>query len=370
MKILHTVEFYEPAKGGSEEVVRQISERLVQRGHEVTVATSYHPQRQFDTLNGVKIKQFKIQGNLVKGLKGDIGSFENFLRMYEYDIIMNYAAQSWPTDISMKILTDIKAKKILMPVGYSKINNSAYSKYYLQLPGYLNKYDMLIYTSPNYHDKKFGDEHGFTERSAVIRNGASLEEFSTAPLGFRKKYRIDTKFMFLTVANHYFSKGHTFVIKSVNMLKRKDFSLVIIGEPPNAHSWYSCYPYCLLHSKINRRIFVLRNVPREFVVSAYLEADAFLFGSKIECAPLVMYESFASHTPFITRNVGNVSDHLNIIHLVNTPEEMAGVLVNLMENPKFYKEIADCAYNEFLQSYNWEKITNQIEEIYKSVLLR
>jgi|GEM_PF-5705905 len=27
MKILHTVEFYEPSKGGAQEVVRQLSER-------------------------------------------------------------------------------------------------------------------------------------------------------------------------------------------------------------------------------------------------------------------------------------------------------------------------------------------------------
>ena len=40
MKILHTVEYYAPSVGGAQEVVRQISERMVQRGHQVTVATT------------------------------------------------------------------------------------------------------------------------------------------------------------------------------------------------------------------------------------------------------------------------------------------------------------------------------------------
>ena len=40
MKILHTVESYLPARHGMSEVVRQVSERLVAKGHEVTVATS------------------------------------------------------------------------------------------------------------------------------------------------------------------------------------------------------------------------------------------------------------------------------------------------------------------------------------------
>ena len=40
MKILHTVEFYHPSVGGMQEVVKQLSERLVRLGHNVTVATS------------------------------------------------------------------------------------------------------------------------------------------------------------------------------------------------------------------------------------------------------------------------------------------------------------------------------------------
>ena len=45
MKILHTVEYYSPSVGGAQEVVRQVSEQLTRRGHTVTVATSFHPDR-------------------------------------------------------------------------------------------------------------------------------------------------------------------------------------------------------------------------------------------------------------------------------------------------------------------------------------
>ena len=34
MKILHTVQYYHPIQGGAQEVVKQISEQLVRRGHE------------------------------------------------------------------------------------------------------------------------------------------------------------------------------------------------------------------------------------------------------------------------------------------------------------------------------------------------
>ena len=69
MKILHTVESYLPRRHGMQEVVTQLSERLARMGHEVIVATSYDPDRRDDVINGVRIADFKVSGNLVRGLK-------------------------------------------------------------------------------------------------------------------------------------------------------------------------------------------------------------------------------------------------------------------------------------------------------------
>jgi glycogen synthase len=45
MKILHLVESYLPARNGMQEVVTQLSTRLVEKGHQVTVVTSYDERR-------------------------------------------------------------------------------------------------------------------------------------------------------------------------------------------------------------------------------------------------------------------------------------------------------------------------------------
>ena len=52
MRILHTVESYYPQKNGMSEVVRQISEGLVQLGHEVFVATTKCSNRVLKNFNG------------------------------------------------------------------------------------------------------------------------------------------------------------------------------------------------------------------------------------------------------------------------------------------------------------------------------
>ncbi len=55
MNILHTSEFYSPGVGGEQEVVKQLSERLAARGHEVTVATT----RLFDEGYRIDIQKYK-----------------------------------------------------------------------------------------------------------------------------------------------------------------------------------------------------------------------------------------------------------------------------------------------------------------------
>ena len=367
LRILHTVEFYEPSKGGAQEVVRQISERLVRRGHDVTVATSAHPRRGFSELNGVKIRPFDLDGNNVKGIRGDAGAYQEFVAGSGFDLIMNYAAQTWTSDLTFPLLESLDSKKVFAPLGYSRLHDRNYAAYFEQLPATLKLYDSLVYTSAHYQDKQFGDEHGVGERAVVIPNGASKEEFDARPLGFRKRYGIETKLMILSVSNHYFAKGHFSVLEAFRKSGVKDATLVLLGERPSAHSWFSCYPVCSMAGRLGSRIKVLSGVPRPWVVSAYQEADLFLFGSTIECAPLVMYESFASRTPFVTRPVGNVRDHEQYVRLAERTDEMAECIREVAADPSPFQARAMEAYKAFTEQFSWEQITGQYESLYASL---
>jgi hypothetical protein len=71
MRLLFCCEFYYPSRGGVQEVMRQIAERMVLAGHDVTVATSRLSERNFTSYNGVKIREFNVVGNAVRGMVGD-----------------------------------------------------------------------------------------------------------------------------------------------------------------------------------------------------------------------------------------------------------------------------------------------------------
>jgi hypothetical protein len=82
MKILHLVEFYDPFQNGMQQVVKQLSERLAAKGHQITIGTSYNQSRDYAILNGVQIEQFKIDGNLIKGINGsdeEVVRFKKFV---------------------------------------------------------------------------------------------------------------------------------------------------------------------------------------------------------------------------------------------------------------------------------------------------
>jgi L-malate glycosyltransferase len=50
------------------------------------------------------------------------------------------------------------------------------------------------------------------------------------------------------------------------------------------------------------------DLPREKVIDAFFEADLFVFASKVEYSPLVLFESAAAGTPFLTVPAGNADE--------------------------------------------------------------
>ena len=118
MKIFHCVESYNPSIGGMQEVVKQLSERLVQLGHDVTVLTRFDPDRDFTKKNGVKVLSFQIEGNpLSIGNKYE-QEYVDFLLTHDSDIVTFFAAQQWATNLALPFLKNIKAKKVSVPTGY------------------------------------------------------------------------------------------------------------------------------------------------------------------------------------------------------------------------------------------------------------
>ena len=384
MKILHCVESYYPSIGGMQEVVKQLSERLVSLGHEVTVATRLIKNRNSKIINGVVIEEFDIIGNKVNGYKGnDTERYQQFLLQSNYDTITFFAAQQWATDLALDLLAQLNAKKISVPTGYSGLYWKEYQSYFNDMKTYIQYYDMNVYLSNDYRDINFARENNVT-KTILIPNGAGEDEFTQptkhaikTALGIPNNHRL-----LLHVGSYTGSKGQIDAIKLVLKSKHKNISLLMIG---NDFENFNCSRILKLKLAWNKWVgtkkIIYGSYSREFTVDAYRQSDLFLFPSNIECSPIVLFECAAAKLPFMSTDVGNAVEIASWTKggdILPTVKNEAGFSYMqleaavkqcdaLLDNPLKLKKMAKESHAIWEKKFSWEKITKQYEQLYLSL---
>ena len=390
MKILHTVEFYYPSIGGAQEVVRHLSERMVKAGHEVYVATTKLPNRESLEHNGVKIVEFDLSGNEVNGIKGNTKQYRDFLLNERFDIIMNYAAQQWATDVFLDVIDKVKAKKVFVPCGFSALYDPEYAEYFEKMPDRLRHYDSVVFLSNDYRDINFARDHGI-KNITVIPNGADEEEFSTLATAdenrfIRARYGLGG-LVITTVGNHTNEKGHRELIRAFKLLPIMPATLVIIGTI-RPHD--GCYDNCELSATscnnygrfLGKRIVLMDGSNRDDVRRVIKASDIFAFFSNIECSPLALFEAVAAGVPFVASAAGNdaeIAEWTNggiIVRSHDRPNGRVEVdmkdavqkLLSLGLSARRRREIGQSGHDAWAKSYTWHKLTHQYIQLYERLL--
>ena len=385
MKILHTVEFYSPSMGGAQEVVRQLSVRMAKMGHDVTVATTKLAERKKKLIDGVKIEEFDIKGNAVVGISGEVDRYQQFLVDGDFDVVMNYAAQQWATDLTYDVLDQIKGRKIIVPCGYSALSNPGFNDYFTKMPTILNKYDASVYLSGKYRDIDFARKHKVKNLN-IIQNGADENEFKDLidKNVYRKRNNIND-FFIVTIGNHTGSKGHS---EMIDTLKKLPFAatLAIIGHNHNDGCFDECTTKAQLINEANyvgrpkKRIMILE-VSRPETINALKSADVFLFLSNIEASPIVLFEAAASAVPFVTTAAGNSAeiakwtkggivvktfpDELHEGNVFASIDSAVRALTLLYRFPSYRTYLGKRGRKNWQNNYTWGNITKKYLALYE-----
>jgi glycosyltransferase involved in cell wall biosynthesis len=405
MKILHTVESYLPSRHGMSEVVRQLSEGLVKLGHEVIVLTSFNSERELIAeLNGVKIISFNISGNSLIGISGDKEGFVNYILNEKYDVLTNFAAQQWATDLCLPILDKIKVKLFFVPTGFSALNNPLYRQYFEKMPYWMSRYDSNIFLSKNYQDYKFALEKKVLN-IRVIPNGASFSEFHDQKFNFNIKRYLnisENSKIIMHIGSYTGIKGHNEAIEIFIKSKSKNTHLVFVGQNFKDSSgrffrmhinWFKeiwsfeaikfrtfkiLFKYLQLFlSNKKSRIHGI-GLTRKELICALKQSDIFLFPSLIECSPVVIFEAMASSIPIIASPVGNISEIIEkshsgkIIRPKKTFNDLtypdinhaAGLIDQLILDQNLRLKMGKSGYSYWKNNFTWEKIVLKYESLY------
>lgn len=398
MKILHAVETYFPSVSGAPEVVRHLSERMVKAGHDVTILTRKLPNRKSLKHNGVKIIEFNIRPtsdrgmSTVTGLAGDTKKYQDFLLKEKFDVIMTYAAQQWTTDLMLPILDKIKAKKVIVPCGYSGLYDPEYKQYFKDLPKYLRKFDASVYLSEDYRDINFARKHKL-KNIHVIANGADENEFATLPTAAQKK-KLHQKYsvkglVLMMIGNYTGEKGHAELLSVFKRLPFPRVTLISAGTITPGVGSYDMFKgqaeYINSSRKFpGKRVVMIDGTNRKLVLSMLKSSDMFTFLSNIEASPLVLYEANAAGVPFVATAAGNSAEIAKWTG--------GGVIVKSrsMANGRVKADLKDAllqitrlGYNglrrrrlgrvgrqTWQRKYTWHQLTNEYLNLYQDLLDR
>jgi glycosyltransferase involved in cell wall biosynthesis len=428
MKLLFCCAEYWPSVGGVQEVIRQIAEQMVKAGHDVAVATSSHPARTSKVHNGVRINEFRVGGSLVAGISGEADRYRKFVKEFDGDAILIKAAQQWSFDALWPVLDAIRVRKVFIPCGFSGLYEPAYAGYFARMPNILRKFDHLIFYSERYRDIDFAKAHGIGNYS-IVPNGASEADFGGVADGrLRAKLGIaEDDFLFLSVGSPVHGKGHKEVGEAFAQMNlgSRNATLILNGKWPGPERtpimpilrkvlrpqavrkgidylfregwrslWDRLFPKPPSLAELSgfpsgsyggpaedrragtKRVLCL-DLPRDEVICAFLEADLFVFASKIEYSPLVLFEAAAAGTPFLTVPVGNARE---IVRWTGggwlCPAEVddrgytkvsPGVLAREMEkairSQDRLRALGDTGRRIWRERFTWSKIARSYERI-------
>jgi glycosyltransferase involved in cell wall biosynthesis len=392
MRILHAVELYEPSVGGAQEVVRQISTRLAERGHEVTVATTRLGGRHSDVIDGVTIREFAVSGNAAKGMRGELDAYRDFVLGGGFDVVMAYAAQQWTVDALLPVLDRLPFPSVIAPCGFSALHDPAYAAYFDELAERLRSADALVFHSDRYQDIEFARSRGL-ERLTVIANAADEREFGDLDALSARARRLRARLgveertpLLLTVGGHTGEKGHALAIEALRRLAPPRAALLVVGNNPlGLGCRYSCRARAARTNTLSlgRKRVLLRSLPREEVVAAYRAADLFVFGSAIECSPLVLFEAMAAETPFVTLDVGNAAEiaewgdgagrviptqRLARGRVTGRPDELATCVEQLLGDGDERARMGRAGRAAWERRFTWATIATRYEALYEQLV--
>ena len=229
-----------------------------------------------------------------------------------------------------------------------------------------------VISAANEYEKKIFLDINKNSNVQIIRNGVNLQNL-VSKINFKEKYQIATKFI-LFVGRFSKSKGIETLIHALNIIQNKhkfsDTILVIMGVD---FGYEKNMEELIEKFDLSKRIMVIKNPPREDVISAYGESEFLVLPSQWELSPLVPLESFAFKKPVISTNSHGipftVQDNKNgILVDPENPSQLANAIEKLVLDDNLRERMGLSGYNFVHEECNCVSMAKNSLKLYEQVL--
>jgi glycosyltransferase involved in cell wall biosynthesis len=293
--------YYQPDKGGGISVyVRNVSERLVGRGHDVTVfATNPGGLPKFEVQNGVKVERF----SRFAPSTAYFFSLSMLLRLrgVEFDVVHGHGYQAFPFHFSALA----KHKLFVASTHYHGVGHSVFRNALIRLfrpfgERTLRVADRVVCVSEFEKSLVLSQFRVDPGKVVVVPCGVSFGDFE----GLRKREHDFKSVLYVGRLEEY--KGAQFLVE---VLPRLDDGVVleVVGKGPMR----GVLERRARELGVFDRVRFFEELPRRVLLQMFVEADVFVLPSRYEAYSMVVAEALTAGTPCVVADASALSEWID-----------------------------------------------------------
>ena len=245
--------------------------------------------------------------------------------------------------------------------------------YFLQRPflNYIIKQSSKIIVANEYESEIF-EKFASKSKITIVRNGVNLKEL-TSSVDFKKKYNINEKFvLFLGRFNKV--KGVDVLINAIKILEEKNeinnLKFLILGVD---FGYEKEMDRLIQDLKLGNIIKVIKNPPREDVISAYKYCEFLVLPSRWELSPLTPLEGFAFKKTVISSRTHGIPHTLKdkencLLIEPDNPKLLAESIIELLSDEEKCIKLGQAGFDFVKNIGNSEDMAKNTLDVYKEVL--
>jgi glycosyltransferase involved in cell wall biosynthesis len=383
MKILEVVDFFKPSweAGGIVRVCYEISKRLADKGHEITVYTTDGFKSRLEVkknqpvdVEGMEVYYFRNVSNFLAKrnfylpyllpyvAKKDIQKFD-IIHIHTFRSLL--AVPIWYYAKKYNIPYILQVHGTVLPISQKQRLKKKFDIFF----GYkilrdASKVIALTKTEAEQY-KKMGVNENKIE---IVPNGVDLSEYDNLPKKgeFRRKYKIgDDEKMILYIGRLHKSKGIDLLVKAFADLSKElgNVRLVLLGPDDG---YQLALNGIIKELKIDNKVLFTGFVNNEEKMAAFVDADVFVTPS-FTGFPVTFLEACACGTPVITTNKGDELDWIDekVGYVVEyDKDQLRDAITKVLRDEELRRRFGEEGKRLVMEEFGWDKIIIEVEGIY------
>ena len=371
LRIVQVAPFYEPVKGGVEEVVRKISEYMASRGHEIHVVT-YNRLRaggvgslpKDEVINGVHVVRLRPRltwshgsyspelPEVLRGLRPDVVHVHVWRHPHAFQVTMLKKEAGFKA-----VLHGHSPFHRLSQLGpavwvYHRLADAV-------ARGYLRSFD--AYVALTRHEaakvKSLGVEE---DKVKVIPNGVERDE-----CGASLDSKVEGQVLYLGRVSR--AKNLPLLLKAIRLASRELRGLRLVVAGPDEGLARGLIEYSRRHGI---RVEYLGEVSEADKHRLYSESEAYALPSLYEPFGIALLEAGAHMTPSVITGDGGQLEAappgVASLWAEPRPEAYSEALVRLLTDGDLRRRLAEGA-RKVAEAHEWGKILPRYDELYRAL---